>query len=529
MKKRIIALILSVVIILGLLPAQAIAASFANTTEGKKSARKAEVASSLEGTRQSIMDYLDSAMAEFTAPANYSAEVWSLAQNLYKAEAERISKMTSFAQLLDLENLGLFDYSPNETTVRVSSELLALSYLDLSYYKSQDDIEALKDDLREQLNKVLADYDKNNFTDFYWDRIVASKDDFNAKINAIKTCPDYVDYVILWGNSEIFYSGYDDYDDDDENANAFNDEGLIYILKYQYIVSKAELTAAIYGIEDVLEEYITDYLPSRGYKGDTDRLYSIIDRFETNALKATFAKQIIDYADSAYSQMISITGKDPTADYNKEPANRSDKIRLINKLYAYFIATYSSRNYSEDGWDEMLNIYDKYEQKVNNINYKDDLNASKIYSDFVKQLKTVQTYAEELKELKADFIDELKHEYLGNPRYNQSKVKPIITEAIKKINASKKLEQVETYYKAYCKKADATINKYKIVTSKSGAGAVSASKTVNYGSSYTVKIVPSAGYKIKTITVDGRKVKLVNAYTFKAIKKSHTIKVTFGK
>lgn len=519
MKNRIIALLLSVVIILGLLPAQAMAASFANTAQSKKSARKMEVATSLEFYRQSLVELLDESMNYFESPNNYSSEVWNTAQNIYKTEVERINKMTSLVEMVDLGKVSFLGHTANETTIEVSLVLEGLSELDATVYKNEKDIESIKDELRTYWNDVLSKYKKADYNDFYWDRLVSSKEELYSQIDKIADCLDYARFQMYWGDIDIFESN--DYDFDEYS-------GTMNSILYQYIVSKDEMENAVYDVQDTLYEYIEEYLPSRNYKADTENLYTIVYRFEEEALKAEYARQILDIAEKAYTDMIIITGIDPSDDLMKPQANNSDKIRLQARLDKYFFDTYSKKNYSESGWETILQIKDDYASEIDEIVYKTDLKEDKIYNDFVKELSSVKTYAQELKEYKSECVMSLK-EYIGNPKYNQPKVKAIVTEGIKKINAAKKTEVVESVFGTYLKKAKATINKYKIITSKSGAGAVSASKTVNYGSSYTVKIVPKAGYKIKAIAVDGKKIKLTNAYTFKNIKKAHTIKVTFGK
>ena len=518
MKKRLIALVLCIVMLIGVLPAQAIAASFNNTTEGKKASRKAEVTTDFEGYRQSVVDILDAYMSKFIDREHYSQEVWDLAQNLYKTEVQRLKSLTKLSELLDFSVPSFFGYSPNPTTQKVSLELGYLSELDLSVYKQASDMNGVKDDLRAELAELLRSYTRDKFNDFYWDRVNLAKDEINGWIDDISTPLDYANFRILWSDMSYFDDSYDeDYPSELETV------------LYKYIVSKDEFEDAIYSLSDILYDYVENYLPKKGYTGKTDPLYDMINRFEKQAKKAEYARQLPDIADVYYAMMILYTGIDPSDDWGKPLANTSDKDRLWNKMEKYFINTYTKNNYSGNGWTQLSDIKDSYEQKIWEIEYKEDLKADKIYNDFVKELAAVKTFAKELKEKKADTIADLKATYLGDPKYNQTKVKPIISEAIKKINAATKLEQIDTILSTYSKKANATINKYKITTSKSGAGSISASKTVNYGANYTVKFVPKAGYKIKSITVDGKKIKLANSYTFKNIKKSHTVKVTFGK
>ena len=518
MKKRIIALILSLVMLAGVLPAQAFAASFEHTTEGKKASRKAEVTTPFTGYKQSVIDYVDNFMYNFENPDYYSKEVWDTAQNLYKTEIQRISNITSLDELLDFSVPSFFGYTPNPTTLKVALELGHLSELKLSVYKQPSDMASVKNDLKSELTEMLKEYHRANFNDFYWDRVVSARDEIDGWIDGISSPLEYADFMIRWSEMSYF-----------EDSYAEDDSSDIEAVLYKYIVSNDELANVTESLSDILNDYIETYLPSRGYKGDTDKLYDIVEKFEEKAEKAFYARQLVDIADNYYLLMILYTGVDPTDDFSKPLANNSDITRLWDKMEKYFISTYTKSNYSESGWEKIIDIKDDYEQKLSEIKYKEDLKVEQIYNDFVKELAGVDTYAKELKQLKADNISDLKSTYLGNPKYNQTKVKPIIAEATKKINAATKTEQVESLFKTYSKKANATINKYKITTSKSGAGAVSASKTVNYGSNYTLKFVPKAGYKIKAITVDGKRIKLVNSYTFKNIKKSHSVKVTFGK
>ena len=522
MKKRLIALILIIVMLSGVLPAQAIAASFGNTTEGKKASRKAEVTTPFTGYKQSVIDYVDNFMYNLENPDYYSKEVWDTAQNLYKTEIQRISNITSLDELLDFSVPSFFGYTPNPTTLKVALELGHLSELKLSVYKQPSDMEKVKDDLRTELENTLSSYTRSKFNDFYWDRVISARDEVNGWIDNISSPLDYADFMILWSEVEYF----EDSSYDDEDVDFSSD---IETIIYKYIVSKDEFENAIDSLEDDMFDYVEEYLPSRDYKGNTDKLYDMIDSFRQKAQKAEYARQLLNIADDVYAQMISYTGIDPSDDLGKPLANNSDITRLWDKMEKYFLKTYSKRNYSEEGWTKLTDIKDEYEQKLSEIVYKEDLKDDKIYNDFVKELAAVDTYAKELKAKKANTISDLKDIYLGDPKYNQKKVKPIIVEAIKKINAATKLEQIDKIFDTYSKKANATINKYKIITSKSGAGAISASKTVNYGASYTVRFVPKAGYKIKAITVDGKKIKLVNSYTFKNIRKSHKVKVTFAK
>ena len=154
--------------------------------------------------------------------------------------------------------------------------------------------------------------------------------------------------------------------------------------------------------------------------------------------------------------------------------------------------------------------------------------GTKFMKEVEKNFKEVPTLASELKEAKKLTSDTLK-KYLGNKKYNQTKAKKLVNEGLKKINSAKTPDDVYALCDKYVTALEKTVNVYKISVTKSGKGSVTKSATVKYGKNFTVKIVPAAGFKIKSIVVDGKKVKLTNAYTFKKVTKVHSIKVTFGR
>ena len=56
---------------------------------------------------------------------------------------------------------------------------------------------------------------------------------------------------------------------------------------------------------------------------------------------------------------------------------------------------------------------------------------------------------------------------------------------------------------------------------------MSKSKTVKYGKKYVVKVTPRAGHRTVSVKIDGKYKKLKNKYTFKSVKKAHTVYVVF--
>ena len=67
------------------------------------------------------------------------------------------------------------------------------------------------------------------------------------------------------------------------------------------------------------------------------------------------------------------------------------------------------------------------------------------------------------------------------------------------------------------------------ITSEGGAIVPSGDYTIQEGGSLTYQIVPSANYKVKSVSVDGKNIGAVGSYTFNSIGNNHTITASFEK
>ncbi|MGN0708890.1 MAG: hypothetical protein ACI4LM_01455, partial [Anaerovoracaceae bacterium] len=76
-------------------------------------------------------------------------------------------------------------------------------------------------------------------------------------------------------------------------------------------------------------------------------------------------------------------------------------------------------------------------------------------------------------------------------------------------------------------KADLAKRSFRISVKKHGPGKVSPGRTVKYGKSYTVRIKPSRGHKTSLVIIDGSRKKIKSSYTFRKVKRSHTVEVYF--
>ena len=508
--KKLIALLLVCTILFSALPV-AFAAN-ANTgmkAQSVKSGSKVilHIDKTLPLIKQSLMDILDEGIQPFTHKNNYFITVWNEAQALYRTEAKRIMAATEMAELVTSTPLGLM---ANDTTFEVYEQLTLLSELDKSVVKKAADLTKLKTALKAELAAEIKEYCiRREFNDFYWDKIVRYKDEAVADIAAANTFTKYVKAQNKW---EYFFE--------------FEPIDPEFADVYEYVeadvLRKEELTDFAGLLEDALLLYLTDY-QNMGYNIEKAGVVLALEDYESACQKAEYANKIVKIFNNSLAKIAAEVGVDLSAE--RAPATVSLRNRMYKRITNLFF-TYDESNYTEDGWEEIEELYTDAVRWIANCEYKDEI-SDKFYKNVAEQFKAVKTYAAQLKEYKAECVKDLRA-FLGEKKYNQVKVKKYAADGTKLINAAKTFEAVDTVYERYMTALEKTIYTFRITVAKVGKGAVTKTGTVKYGANYTVKMIPNAGYRIKSIVVDGKKVKLTNAYTFRNVTKAHSIKVIFG-
>ena len=510
--KRIIAFALALILCLSALPT-AFAANFGNTAE-KAGKQKiiCHVGDDAEFYKQLLIDSLDASMERFNNLADYYCDAVLLeAKALYDTEAARI---TAAEDVEDLIVETLYGATANETTIMVCNKLELLAELNTTVVKKAEDLKKIKTNLSKKLKEAVKNnYRKADYNAFYWGRLMEKE---RQALEEIQKAACFADYVLAQFQWESFF-----YADELEPEDATAED---YVLKE--VLSNNELQGFKGLLTDSLYAYL-DALVEKGRKEEqvyTVAVYTLIGNWEESFDKAPYAAQGYKSFLKMQAQVMALFGEQEQAE--KTPATQSFKKRQIKKLNDAFY-TYSKSDYSDNAWFDLANIRDTAENEINEAKYQEDI-GDKYLKKVLKKLREVPSYAQELKQLKKDTIGCFK-QYLGKKRFDQSKVKKLVTEGSKKVNAATTLEQVNSISEKYIAALEKTVKRFKISVSKTGKGSVSKTAKVQYGKNLTVKITPAAGYKIKSITVDGKRVKLTNAYTFKKVTKAHSIKVTFGK
>ena len=294
------------------------------------------------------------------------------------------------------------------------------------------------------------------------------------------------------------------------------------------------------------EQVLADYAEAKSvktssskYEKMSEKLTAYADDFPKRAKQYPDIESIYDeYCDSMW-KMYEMAGL--ADDDSMVAPSTSDCIRLMKGVDEIYMS-YDLTKYSETQKMKMEELYWNYAyDEIYNFRYtkaeaKTMETRAAAREKFLKNVKKkfdrfpVKTV--ELKNKRKSAYDKLVKKYKtdGKKKYDQKKVRDLLKKAKAAMNKVTEPEDVSGVYQEYVSKLNKTINKYTVKTSKKGKGTITKTKKVKYGANFTVKFTPKAGYKIKKITVDGKKLKkLKNKYTFKKVKKAHKIKVVFGK
>ena len=559
--KRILSIVLAIAVTICFMPEFSFAASSENGLPyGVKVIAKSDrvlgnvnhQGNELENMKQQALELFQEEWDEFVLDQKfYAPAVYSEMTALYKSAVDKIKNAKKIEDFLQM---GMFGYTLTDDLVEYVDMIEYLSTLTIQQgIKGDNALSKAVTDLEKYKNEVFAQYKMSAYNNWYQDIISEFKLEANRKIAALKKSPSFAEcarvrtFIEKYDNQGTDEDGLDfeiefDDDADAESLYYFDDEKLVY--------TKAEVTENISQMYAALNVYKVEVLSayaemnsvgkkSKSYTDMEKKLSDISEKFNKEAVKIPDVETIFEKYMGAMWDMDKAAGL--TENNNLVDPSSSDILRLIkaiDELYmSYDITLYSSTQagnleslyleYSEDKAYEFM--YTKKEAETME-------SRAAARAKYVAKLKTkfdkIPVKTVELKNNRTKYYSKLVKKYKtnGKKKYNQKKVKKVLAQAKAEMNKAAEPEDIETIYEKYVEKLNKTINKYTIKTSKKGKGKISKTKKVKYGKSYTVKFTPKAGYKIKRIYVDGKKLKkLKNKYTFKKVKKPHKVRVIFKK
>ena len=181
-------------------------------------------------------------------------------------------------------------------------------------------------------------------------------------------------------------------------------------------------------------------------------------------------------------------------------------------------------DYSPKGNKRLISVYYEYSEQLGRCETQNE--AQKVWDKFVEAIAKIPTLKKELRQTKAKYIKSWKKTYIGKKAYNQKKARKTYKAGVKALGKASSLKDLKAAYEKYTKKLDQTIYRYRVSVSKSGKGTVSGSKLVKHGTKYQLRITPSPGHSLKSVTINGKSQKLKYSYSIKVMKATK-IKVVF--
>lgn len=537
--KKIVSIVLTVCLVCSLAPAFGAEAQAAG---GMRIANTKAMPTndSMREDKGFVMEFLDEAYEEYIKDRSfYCDDVWKEIQASYNKSKNMIESAKTPQELFSSDGLFI------ELAPRIENEvnlMARLGALIKHYAKSKSDLKIMKRNLGKEIKSYKALLKRKDFNDFYWGRIQNLIYDSNKTLKEIKT---FRDYMILadeiysnlaqaasasvpdWFGEIIFSFGEDEESiliplipEDDE-------DGWIIIIEDsgQPIYNNDQVEMARLEVVERLNIYVDKQLAMAKSKANKDKLKEDILKYKTATLdKIEDVDAIYKAGDKKLAALIKKTGvscPDMTmADFLK-----------VAKEYNALTSKYSQYDYSTIKWA----MVEAYFQTAKNI-IQDATKKYEVYgviNELKENLKTIPKAKKELNDLKKSTTKQLKSyaSKKNRKKYSQGKVKTVIKQGVAAMNKVEKydVEELQLTAELYLAKADNCIKKFLIKTKKSGKGVVTKSTKVKYGEKFIVNITPKAGYKIKSVRIDGKKKKLKNKYVFKKVTKRHTVRVVFGK
>lgn len=501
----------------------------------------------LEEKKGIVREYAESVYDEYVSdPSLYSSEVWNEIENAYNSA---LSKIENAKQTRDLYTTdGFFLYISDE----ISDDLETMSALSTQikhYIKGSSDVKKLVRAQKKELKELRKQTKKKYFNDFYWGRLQNLFTHSLKELDKVNSVRDYLkakENVDSWfGEVQMlifqttFGTAQNADGEEDEEPYDYSDEEILIPLssdeeEFIIIIFDDEMSDYILTKKDVEKErkyqteklnaYIEKRLVQAKYKGDTKKLKKEVSSFRKKVLNKLEDKESIEKAvNEKLQQLMSETGVGCPA------VTRRDFIAAA-RTYNAKTSDYSRQDYSELKWMDVQNCFFAAKSAIEQAEYQFELYSA--LDELDKSVKKIMPAKKEFAKVKKQAKKKLRSytNKKGRRKYVQKKVRKVVKKGLRALDKVEKYEvsELENVAAAYEEKAEKCIKKFRITVKKTGRGKTGRSKKVKYGDTYRLKLSPDAGERIISVTVDGRSRKLKNAYTFRKVKKKHSIVVRFS-
>ena len=507
----------------------------------------------LETIKNNVRDIVDMELSDVVYDKSfYCKEVW----NEIDSSINRIYKIVDDAKRVS--DILIIDYIFAEMNDVLSDELIKVQCMGKMikhYVRSSADIKKMASIEIKRIKTMKKEADKKYFNDYYWGILQNFFRDNIRKLRKVSTAGEYaqarmdvegvsesISEVIEYGQYEEDGETEEEPENNDESQLIANNDDVnggdviisqdmemgivLYEEIEQYVFTKAQVQKERDLQKILLEAYIDYTLKQSGYKGNIKALKKDVKKFTDNKLKKIESVDEIHKAGkNKLADLVRKTGVTCEEMTSAEYAKAAEEYNTITSDYSKF-------NYSAVNWDKVETAFADAKFGIEVSEYA--FEAHKIIEILKNELGKIPEvkgqFNTEKKKIKKDFNACAKNK----KKYNRKKIGKVVKKAINRINKVPKYDMTELHKvrNAYKKKISKCVNKFKISVSSNGRGMVISDKDgkVKYGKDCKVKFSPDAGYRIKKIFIDGKRLKhLVKSYTFKKVKKNHKVKVAFGK
>lgn len=469
---------------------------------------------SLTNIKEMLRDAIKSTWNESVEEEeDYCPEVWNEMQTAYDTVMKKVNDATSADEIIE-GYFFFFIIVPDEILEPIQT-IEALGSQTKQYVTGASDLRDMKTELKKDAKKALSGYKASDYNSYYRGLINDRRAELAEKIDKVSTFREYA--LVAAEVEEIEENEEDSYIEIDEDSE--DEEEGISIGNWVY--TNQEMSAARKLLVKWAKEYIRKDLPDMGYKGKKDAFDGQLKTFKAQLKRDKIMTVMLERYNRFLQDVTKAAGIDES---QMEEASGGDIVRLKKKMKQIFYQ-YKKRDYSSDNWDKLGTIYEKYIDRADMMYLQVQVRDS-VVDEMKAEMDKVPDKKKELKKLKGKYRKNLK-KYLNGKKYNQKKAKPIVRKALKAVSDIRDPEELRNLYKSYTRALKKTLRSFWIKTGKSGAGTVSKSKTVKYGKKYVVKVTPRAGHRTVSVKIDGKYRKLKNKYTFKSVKKSHTVYAVF--
>ena len=475
----------------------------------------------------------------------YAATVWKEIQDSYSKINNAVDNTKRVKDLFVSDG---FEMYLNEELAKELEIMTTLGYMIKHYIKDNKDLPKLVKKAKKKLNEVKEDAEKKYFNYFYWGRLQNLLKDAYGDLKKVKSLRGYVLAIsginewyedvttsIILADEEIDYP----YEEDEDDYSQYEPgellipieeaeyEEIIMIIiggEYEgYVKNKNEVEEARWLQVSRLKEFVQR--SGKKTKKEKEKAEKAIDKFKKNTLNNIEDTDKIEEAGGKkIEEMMSKAGVKIQEVTRREFV---DTARQYNAL----TSEYNQLDYHEGKWGLVERAFFETKDIIENAEYNYEFYGLipylKARADKVITLK--KQFAKERKRIRKELKAYTKKG--ARKKFNQKKIKKLIRQFDAKVKKIKDydIDKLLELEEKYNDKAEECINRYKITVKKKGKGYAGKSKKVKYGESHTVKLKPAKGYKIKKVTIDGKKKKAKRKYTFKKVRKNHVVKVVFGK